>query len=1081
MAVRRESVLLEVDDRFTREILKAAAATKVLDQALNSLSRSAVTSSRDVTRAQQDTDKFHRSADQTGPAIDRLSGRLAIMAKAALVLGPALVPIGAVGIAGVAGLASQLGFAAIGMGSLVVATRGVGDALKAVNDAALEPTAANLEKASEAMAKLAPEAQQFVRAFQAIRPVFGDIRDAAAAGWFPGLTESLTDIERLAPRIESLFHVIGEVGGELVSRGADALAGPEWADFIAFVEREAPDALEDLGRSVGNVTKGLAELWMAFDPLNDDFSNWMLAASRDFERWADGLSETQGFQDFVEYVRQSGPQVRETLGSIAEAVVAVIKAASPIGGPVLEAFEAVADAIKLIAESPAGPKIFSMAAAFLVLNKTLAVTAGLLARTGFIGAAGAIRKAGPLGGGPAGGPTGGPGGPVVMPLGQRIQAARAGFTQFRTDLSSLRNATSAQRRASTSLIQAQARVNATMGTYASTAAKAGAASVAFAVATGTVGDGLGMQNTAMLGLAGSMAGPWGAAIGASIGYYADLKKAIEETNAVIESGDQEAALAALEARINTMRDPMAFLTGRAQSLAAEDIWSKIRTGESKTDRLSDAAAASGAGVSLSDDLGITSQKELNKFLADRETAARRAEAAEMGLTRATSDLGAALGFTNAETARSIALLDQRTQASLGAFSAETQWRNALAAATEQAKSNNAGIRGNSREALDNRAALESLAAAWQNQRDRMEDAGKSAGAIDQKYKTARRAFIQTAVAMGVPIARARELARSILAIPEARAVRITANISGLAEIKAMKSVIDSIHDKTVRVTTINDPARGGRAHGGYTGPGGKYEPAGIVHRGEVVIPQELVRRDRNLLLSRYGHLSGMEQLAHGGLAGYANGGRVGALDFAGLPAINLATSGLKELSKALRLSTKALDKERSEREAVLSKMADVRSSVRDRLTSSLFGQTDAWTDGGGVADVLSTLRGDIASGQTLKAQITQLKKKGLDGGALADLLANADAATIANFAGSSAADLRKFELAYEKRASLAASVGSSAASASFGAELKQSNAQLASLNRRVDRLTAVTQREHREDRRSTKRGAGSGSRSRRRG
>lgn len=32
------------------------------------------------------------------------------------------------------------------------------------------------------------------------------------------------------------------------------------------------------------------------------------------------------------------------------------------------------------------------------------------------------------------------------------------------------------------------------------------------------------------------------------------------------------------------------------------------------------------------------------------------------------------------------------------------------------------------------------------------------------------------------------------------------------------------------------------AEGGFTGPGGKYEPAGIVHKGEYVIPQEDVRR-----------------------------------------------------------------------------------------------------------------------------------------------------------------------------------------------------------------------------------------------
>src|SRR5690606_17251850 len=33
----------------------------------------------------------------------------------------------------------------------------------------------------------------------------------------------------------------------------------------------------------------------------------------------------------------------------------------------------------------------------------------------------------------------------------------------------------------------------------------------------------------------------------------------------------------------------------------------------------------------------------------------------------------------------------------------------------------------------------------------------------------------------------------------------------------------------------------GFADGGYTGPGGKYAVAGVVHRGEYVMPQETVR------------------------------------------------------------------------------------------------------------------------------------------------------------------------------------------------------------------------------------------------
>jgi lambda family phage tail tape measure protein len=53
----------------------------------------------------------------------------------------------------------------------------------------------------------------------------------------------------------------------------------------------------------------------------------------------------------------------------------------------------------------------------------------------------------------------------------------------------------------------------------------------------------------------------------------------------------------------------------------------------------------------------------------------------------------------------------------------------------------------------------------------------------------------------------------------------------------------------------------GFAQGGYTGNGGKYQPAGIVHKGEYVLPKELVEK------------IGVKNLDK--LMGYANGGLVG--------------------------------------------------------------------------------------------------------------------------------------------------------------------------------------------------------------
>nr|DAX33749.1 MAG TPA: Tail tape measure [Caudoviricetes sp.] len=63
---------------------------------------------------------------------------------------------------------------------------------------------------------------------------------------------------------------------------------------------------------------------------------------------------------------------------------------------------------------------------------------------------------------------------------------------------------------------------------------------------------------------------------------------------------------------------------------------------------------------------------------------------------------------------------------------------------------------------------------------------------------------------------------------------------------------------------------GGYASGGYTGDGGKYQPAGVVHRGEYVITKEAT--------SRLG-IGFLNHLNYG--RGYANGGTVGSIPSTG--------------------------------------------------------------------------------------------------------------------------------------------------------------------------------------------------------
>ena len=126
---------------------------------------------------------------------------------------------------------------------------------------------------------------------------------------------------------------------------------------------------------------------------------------------------------------------------------------------------------------------------------------------------------------------------------------------------------------------------------------------------------------------------------------------------------------------------------------------------------------------------------------------------------------------------------------------------------------------------------------------------------------------------------------------KAAAIKVQADVTQAAgEIAALQAQLNALQDKTITVTVNRTSGTGESvdtggasfARGGYTGHGGKWDPAGIVHRGEWVTPQEIVRQPGALAF-----LERFNRLGVRALPGYADGGLVGRLS---LPNLRPASS-----------------------------------------------------------------------------------------------------------------------------------------------------------------------------------------------
>ncbi len=122
-------------------------------------------------------------------------------------------------------------------------------------------------------------------------------------------------------------------------------------------------------------------------------------------------------------------------------------------------------------------------------------------------------------------------------------------------------------------------------------------------------------------------------------------------------------------------------------------------------------------------------------------------------------------------------------------------------------------------------------------------AGKQSGAYKAMF------------AMSKAFAIAQSMVNIQLALSEAAKLPYPENLAQYATVASQTASI---------ISTIQSVQMGGFASGGYTGDGGKYTPAGIVHKGEYVITKEATAR------LGLGYLNYLNY----GRRGFANGGGV---------------------------------------------------------------------------------------------------------------------------------------------------------------------------------------------------------------
>lgn len=474
-----------------------------------------VATSQGVADLGGQTRSASRDLDRGSKSIDQYSGRLSLLAEAIAVIGPAAVPLLAASVPVVGALTAGLGAAAGALGVTLLATNGLGDAFDALNEFQLEPTTENAAAMRAEFDRIGPAGEQLVRYLDSLSPVLSNLQMTARNGLFPGLEDGIDALLERVPQVRNIVASLSTTLGDLARDSGEALASGRYNDFFNYLENEAGPILSDFGRITGNIFETIANVIVALDPATQSFTDGLLDKTRELAQWSRDLGSNQSFQSFLDYIEESGPKALDFIGTFVTSLADIAQAVAPVGDVVLPVLTTVVGLLGDLAASDIGSPIFAGVAALSVYNRTLLATQAIQKRTS---------TAGTLGG-------------LGTMLG--IQGLSAQADKGSRSLTSLAGA----------------------------AGRAALPIAGLLIASSGVADGLGLTNSASLGLLGTLGGPWGIALGTATGLALDLAHANDTLEGSIKAVNDASA-----------DDPLSDLIAKRQQLVDDFVETTTKGG-----------------------------------------------------------------------------------------------------------------------------------------------------------------------------------------------------------------------------------------------------------------------------------------------------------------------------------------------------------------------------------------------------------------------------------------------------------------------------------------------------------------------
>jgi hypothetical protein len=246
-------------------------------------------------------------------------------------------------------------------------------ARQAVTQASLQGVSANTKLAAS-MAALSPGQRRLLKDWIGLRDAFEKWAVSLEPDVLPLFSRGIRLVRSELPHLTPVVQGAALAVDGLLTDVEHAADSPYWTKLRNNLTILVPEAITGLGHATGNVITGLSGIVNAFLPYAPAILAWLDRITAGFARWGMHLDGSPEFVAFMNYVREVGPEVGDTVVALAEAFVGVIHAAAPLAPLALTSTTAI---LRLVAAlGQAHPELLQAAYAAFIAYKAYKVVGG---------------------------------------------------------------------------------------------------------------------------------------------------------------------------------------------------------------------------------------------------------------------------------------------------------------------------------------------------------------------------------------------------------------------------------------------------------------------------------------------------------------------------------------------------------------------------------------------------------------------------------------------------------------------------------------------------------------------------------